>query len=90
MEDCGNSVDPRSPVLAGHCFNGTVAAFNQNLEQLRVSRVDLTLIHGPPCVPGASWVDGCQGNPAEDLIYPRNCNCAAKQVAAPPEGRGLT
>ena len=80
VEDCGNSVDPRSPVLEGHCFNQTLTVFNQNLEQLEVGAVDLTLIHGPPCIPNASWVNGsCMGNPAEDLIYPHQCNCAADE-----------
>ena len=41
--------------------------------------VDLTLIHSPPCVVGAKWNDGCMGNPAMDLVYPRNCDCAAAE-----------
>jgi len=76
VEDCGNSIDPRSPVLEGQCFNDTLTTFRQNLDQLNTSAVDLTLIHGPPCVANKPWVDGCVGNPAEDLIYPHHCNCS--------------
>jgi diketogulonate reductase-like aldo/keto reductase len=82
VEGCGNSVDPRSPILAGACREGTLAAFNQNLEELDVARVDLTLLHSPPCVPGASWVENCMGNPAADLIYPHRCNCSAPEPCA--------
>ena len=33
-------------------------------------------------VPNKPWVDGCVGNPAEDLIYPHHCNCSEAEVAA--------
>ena len=36
------------------------------LSELGVDKVDLTLLHSPPCVPGATWNQGCIGHPAQD------------------------
>ncbi|KAL1524736.1 hypothetical protein AB1Y20_019619 [Prymnesium parvum] len=89
VEGCGASVDPRSRILSSNCFNGTYEAVLRNLEELGVERVDLTLLHSPPCVAGAAWVQpapgwpgGCGGNPAADLIYPHRCDCAATEPCA--------
>lgn len=79
MEPCGNSIDPRSPILKGTCYEDTLKVFDDSLKELGVAKVDLTLIHGPPCVPGASWHEGCIGAPGQDLVYPLRCNCAAAQ-----------
>ncbi|KAL1511330.1 hypothetical protein AB1Y20_006135 [Prymnesium parvum] len=54
VEGCGNSKDPRSPVLQGHCYEHTLARLHDDLRQLQVDRVDLALLHAPPCVPGAA------------------------------------
>ena len=79
MEGCGNSVDPRSPILRGSCYRDTLKVFDDSLSELGVERVDLTLLHSPPCVPGASWNMGCIGHPAQDLVYPHRCDCAAPE-----------
>jgi len=79
VEGCGNSVDERSPVLRDACGEGTLAAFEQNLRELRVPWVDLTLLHSPPCLPGAAWVDHCWGGPGSDPIYPHRANCSAAE-----------
>ena len=76
MEGCGNSVDPRSPVLQGSCHHDTLRVFQESLKELEVDQVDLVLLHSPPCVPGAPWVEECIGNPAADLVYPKRCNCS--------------
>ena len=55
VEPCGHSII--TPVRPGHCYNDTLAAFEQNLVQLNVSSVDLTLIHSPPCIPNSTWAD---------------------------------
>ena len=55
VEPCGHSLI--TPVLEGHCYNGTLFAFEQNLQQLDVPQVDLTLLHAPPCVPNSTWAD---------------------------------
>lgn len=52
VEPCGHSV-----VRNGHCHNDTLKAFEQNLKQLNMKVVDLTLIHSPPCVPNTTWAD---------------------------------
>ena len=70
VEPCGHSI-----VREGHCYADTLAAFDQNLAQLNVSAVELTLIHSPPCVPNSSWADAACVWDDED-IYPQNCNCA--------------
>jgi len=79
VEGCGNAVDARSPVLQGSCFNDTLAVHADNLALLNASAVDLTLLHAPPCVPGAAWVpQGCwnvSGTPQLSL-YPTQCDCA--------------
>jgi diketogulonate reductase-like aldo/keto reductase len=81
VEGCGNAVDARSPVLQGSCFNDTLAVHADNLALLNASAVDLTLLHAPPCVPGAPWVpQGCwnvSGTP-ELSLYPTQCDCAAR------------
>ena len=70
VEPCGHSI-----VRDGHCYEDTQAAFMQNLQQLDVAYVDMTLIHAPPCVPNSSWADAqCRWDSA---IYPSNCNCRA-------------
>ena len=79
MEGCGNSVDPRSPILKESCYEDTRSVFSKSLEELGVEKVDLTLLHSPPCVPGAPWNQGCIGHPAQDLVYPRRCDCAAAE-----------
>jgi len=76
VEGCGNS--HTIPVRQGHCYNDTLNVVGQNLAQLNVERVDLTLLHSPPCVVNASWADGCGGNPASDLIYPHHCQCSER------------
>ena len=55
IEPCGHSII--TPLLEGHCFNQSLAAFEQNLRQLRVPSVDLTLLHSPPCVLNSTWAD---------------------------------
>ncbi len=77
VEGCGNSV--RQPMREGHCYNDTLAAVRENLQLLGVDRVDLTLLHAPPCVPGRPWVEKCVGNPRSDLVYPLHCDCSAKE-----------
>lgn len=81
VEPCGHSII--TPVLPGNCFNGTLAAFHQNLEQLNLEVVDLTLIHAPPCIPNSSWADpACMWPDQPDAIYPQHCNCAASEPCA--------
>ena len=75
IEGCGNSIDPRSPVLAGKCYEHTLARLDDDLKALRVKMVDLVLIHAPPCVPGASWNKGCVGPDQQDPVYPHLANC---------------
>ena len=77
IEGCGNSVDPRSPVLQGSCYRDTLAVTESSLRELGVSQVDLLLLHAPPCVPGAPWVEECMGVPTEDLVYPHGIDCTA-------------
>ncbi len=78
VEPCGHSTI--TPVLEGHCYNGTVGAFQQNLQQLNVSQVDLTLLHAPPCVPNSSWADPmCYWPDQPDAIYPQHANCSAPE-----------
>ena len=79
QEGCGNSVDPRSPVRLGSCYHDTLAVFEASLRELGVASVDLTLLHSPPCVPGAPWVQECIGHPMADLVYPLRCDCDAAQ-----------
>ena len=55
IEPCGHSII--TPIPEGHCYTGSVAAFEDNLEQLNVTQVDLTLLHSPPCVPNSTWAD---------------------------------
>ena len=88
IEGCGNSIDPRSPIRRGTCLQDTLDVFHKSLDELGVTKVDLTLLHSPPCVPGAPWVHGrddgstpgqCIGHPAQDLVYPERCDCSAAQ-----------
>ena len=75
IEPCGHSI-----VRHKHCYEDSVAAFNQNLFQLDVESVDMTLIHSPPCVPNSTWADAtCRWDSA---IYPSNCNCRAAEPCA--------
>lgn len=78
VEGCGNAVEPQTPVRLGLCFNDTLDRVKQNLVELSVEKVDLTLLHSPPCIPNASWVEGC-GAGTLPQIYPNKCNCAADQ-----------
>ncbi len=79
VEPCGHSTI--TPVLEGHCYNGTVGAFQQNLQQLNVPQVDLTLLHAPPCVPNSSWADPmCYWPDQPDAIYPQHANCSAPEA----------
>ena len=72
IEPCGHSA-----VRHGHCYEDSLAAFNQNLQQLNVEHLDLTLIHSPPCVPNSTWADPmCRW---DSQIYPSRCNCAAAE-----------
>eukprot|EP00040_Diaphanoeca_grandis_P034868 m.217771 g.217771 ORF g.217771 m.217771 type:complete len:347 (-) comp33245_c0_seq3:2171-3211(-) len=81
VEPCGHSII--TPVREGHCYNDTLNAFQQNLEQLEVETVDLTLIHSPPCVLNASWSDGkCYWPDQPDAVYPQQCNCVAAEPCA--------
>ena len=75
VEPCGHSI-----VRQGHCHEDTLAAFEQNLQQLGMLSVDMTLIHSPPCVPNSSWAD--QACYWDSAIYPHNCNCAAAEPCA--------
>jgi 2,5-diketo-D-gluconate reductase A len=70
VEPCGHSI-----IRDGHCFNDTLAAFEQNLKQLNTLVVDMTLIHAPPCVPNSGWADAACVWDDED-IYPQNCQCS--------------
>jgi diketogulonate reductase-like aldo/keto reductase len=73
IEPCGHSI-----VRHGHCYEDSLAAFTQNLEQLNTSYVDMTLIHSPPCVPNSTWADAACVWDDED-IYPQHCNCASSE-----------
>ena len=75
VEPCGHSI-----VREGHCYDDTIASFAQNLQQLNVDAVDMTLLHAPPCAPHSTWADAqCVW---DSQIYPHNCDCKA---AAPCE-----
>ena len=50
---CGHS--DTLPMREGHCYEDTAAVVLDNLAQLNVTQVDLTLLHSPPCVPNVSW-----------------------------------
>jgi len=83
IEGCGNSVDRRSPVLGGSCREDTLARLDDDLQALRVERLDLALIHAPPCVPGATWNQGCggpDGPDPNDKVYPRLTDCSAEEA----------
>ena len=72
VEPCGHSI-----IRNGHCFEDTLAAFNQNLKQLNLSQVDMTLIHAPPCVPNSGWADdACVWD--NEPIYPQHCKCSVE------------
>ena len=78
IEPCGNS--RITPLYEGHCYNESIAAFEQNLAQLGVAVVDLTLLHSPPCVPNSSWAaPQCLWPDQPDAVYPKNCNCKAEE-----------
>ena len=79
IEGCGNSVDPRSRILRGSCYEDTLAVFDASLDELAASTVDLALLHAPPCVPGADWNQGCGGPEQQDAVYPHLCDCAAAE-----------
>lgn len=55
IEPCGNS--RITPLYNGHCYNQSLAAFDQNLVQLNTTVVDMTLLHSPPCIPNSTWAD---------------------------------
>ena len=75
VEPCGHSI-----IRHGHCHNDTLAVFEQNLQQLGVESVDMTLIHAPPCVPNSGWADAtCLWDSA---IYPSRCDCSAAEPCA--------
>jgi diketogulonate reductase-like aldo/keto reductase len=74
MEGCGNSLDAESRIVAGSCYEDTRTVFLASLRELGVDSVDSTLLHSPPCVPGASWVQRCFG-PGD--VYPDRCDCSA-------------
>jgi len=77
IEPCGNS--RITPLYEGHCFNQSLAALEQNLKQLQVDQVDLTLLHSPPCVPNSTWADPqCMWPDQPDAVYPQHCDCAAE------------
>jgi 2,5-diketo-D-gluconate reductase A len=72
VEPCGHSV-----VREHHCYEDTLTVLAQNLQQLDMPFVDMTLIHAPPCVPNSGWADPtCLW---DSMIYPHNCNCAAAE-----------
>ena len=78
IEPCGNS--RITPLYEGHCYNQSILAFQQNLDQLNVDVVDLTMIHAPPCVLNSTWADPkCYWPDQPDAVYPQNCNCAAPE-----------
>lgn len=78
VQGCGNSLEPETPVRLGRCFDDTLDRVAQDLKELDVSQADLMLLHSPPCLLNASWVDGC-GLGGLPSVYPKNCNCAAQQ-----------
>ena len=81
IEPCGHSII--TPILQGKCFSDSLAAVDQNLEQLGVEQVDLTLLHSPPCVPNSTWADAsCEWPDQPDAVYPQHCNCAAAAPCA--------
>ena len=64
----------------GHCYNQSLAAFDQNLVQLNTTVVDMTLLHSPPCIPNSTWADpNCMWPDQPDAVYPQHCNCAAPE-----------
>ena len=78
VEPCGNS--RITPLYEGHCYNQSLAAFDENLVQLETSYVDLTLLHSPPCIPNSSWADpNCMWPDQPDAVYPQHCNCRAEE-----------
>jgi diketogulonate reductase-like aldo/keto reductase len=78
IEPCGHS--RITPLYEGHCYNESLAAFDQNLAQLGTDYVDLTLLHSPPCVPNSTWADPqCMWPDQPDAVYPQHCNCRAKE-----------
>jgi diketogulonate reductase-like aldo/keto reductase len=78
VEPCGNS--RITPLYEGHCYNQSLQAFQQNLVQLNVDFVDLTMIHAPPCVLNSTWADPkCYWPDQPDAVYPQHCNCAAAE-----------
>ena len=81
IEPCGNS--RITPLYEGHCYNESLAAFDDNLKALNTSYVDLTLLHSPPCIPNSTWADPqCMWPDQPDAVYPQHCNCAAKEPCA--------
>ena len=81
MEGCGNALDPGwmadgVRIARGSCKEDTKTVFRSSLRELNVDRVDSTLLHSPPCVAGASWVQGCVG-PGD--VYPNRCDCKAAE-----------
>lgn len=79
IEGCGNSVDPRSKILRDSCYEDTRTVFDATLRELDVDRIDLTLLHAPPCVPGTDWNQGCGGPAPQDAVYPHLCDCSAPE-----------
>lgn len=75
IEGCGNSVDPRSTIVRGSCHQGTIEVFHKDLKALGVAQIDMALLHAPPCVPGAPWVEWCGGPDQQDKVYPHNMDC---------------
>jgi diketogulonate reductase-like aldo/keto reductase len=81
IEPCGNS--RITPLYQGHCYNESLAAFDQNLVQLNTDYVDITLLHSPPCVPNSTWADPqCMWPDQPDSVYPQHCNCADPEPCA--------
>ena len=72
MEGCGNSLDSQSRIADGSCYEDTLNVFEHSLRELGLSTIDSVLLHSPPCVVGASWVDACFG-PGD--VYPDRCDC---------------
>ena len=76
MEGCGNSFDAQSRIVRGSCYEDTLRVFEASLRELGVESVDSTLLHSPPCVVGAPWVNQCFG-PGD--VYPDRADCSADE-----------
>lgn len=85
IEGCGNSVDPRSRIVSGACRQGTLDVFSKDLETLGVARLDMALLHAPPCVSGAPWNDECRAEVAKNTCFRLFLNVAPPTFARCPE-----